>query len=161
MTTAAFRGAGRSAPPTESGGPPGEADLIDRLRADEGWIPELSLVAEINGQVVGHVVGSRASVGDLPAIGLGPLSVEPGLQRSGVGSALMHAVLGAADALGEALVGLLGEPAYYGRFGFLPAATVGVDSPDESWGDYFQVRTLTGHRGHRGRFHYAAPFSAV
>lgn len=161
VTAAAFRAAEHSAPPVEPGGPPGEVNLIDRLREDGGWIPELSLVAETAGRVVGHVVGSRAFVGDVPAIGLGPLSVEPELQRSGIGAALVHAVLGAADALGEPLVGLLGDPAYYGRFGFAPAVAFGVESPDPAWGDYFQVRALTTYRGHSGLFRYAAPFDAV
>jgi putative acetyltransferase len=50
----------------------------------------------------------------------------------------MHAVLGAADALDEPLVGLLGDPAYYRRFGFVSAESVGVAAPDSSWGDSFQ-----------------------
>lgn len=161
VTAAAFRSAAHSAPPTETGGPPGEVDLIDRLRADGGWIPELSLVAEVRGRLVGHVVGSRATIGESPAIGLGPLSVEPELQRSGIGSALMHAVLGAAEARGEAVVGLLGDPDYYVRFGFAPAASVGVVPPDPSWGDYFQIRAFASDDGHRGRFRYAAPFETV
>lgn len=158
VTAAAFRGAEHSAPPAEPGGPPGEVDLIDRIRADEGWLPHLSLVAVLEGRIVGHVVGSRAHLGDVPAIGLGPLSVEPGHQRSGIGSALMHAVLAAADATGEPIVGLLGEPGYYARFGFVPAASVGVEAPDATWGDYFQVRTLFAYGGQRGPFRYAPPF---
>jgi putative acetyltransferase len=73
----------------------------------------------------------------------------------------MHAVLGAADALGEPLVGLLGDPAYYRRFGFVPAQSIGVAAPDSSWGDGFQVRTLTRYEGLTGRFHYAGPFDRL
>jgi putative acetyltransferase len=158
VTAAAFRGAAHSAPPVEPGGDPGEATLVSWLREDAGWLPELSLVAIDEGMVVGHVVCTRAHVDDAPALGLGPLSVRPRLQRSGVGSALMHAVLGAADALDEGLVGLLGDPAYYRRFGFVPAQSVGITAPDPSWGDYFQIRTLSRYNGHTGRFRYAAPF---
>lgn len=161
VTAAAFRGVEHSVPPGEPGGPPVEVDLIDRLRADDGWIPELSLVAESDGVVVGHVLGSRAIVGEVPAIGLGPLSVAPGWQRSGVGAALMHAVLGAAEALDEQLVGLLGDPAYYSRFGFVSAESVGVTAPDAAWGAYFQVRSLSAYRGDTGAFRYAVPFDAV
>ncbi|WP_328593019.1 N-acetyltransferase [Ruania zhangjianzhongii] len=132
--------------------------LLSWLRADVGRIPELSFVAAEDGLVVGHVVASRARVEDRPALGLGPLSVLPHRQRSGIGAALMQAVLGAADALDEPLVGLLGDPAYYRRFGFVPAQTTGITAPDPSWGDYFQVRTLTRYDGQSGRFHYAAPF---
>lgn len=139
--------------------PGGEAGLVDALRADPGWIPALSLVAEVDGVVVGHVVCTRGSVGDAPALGLGPLSVLPAHQRSGVGTALMHTVLGAADALGEPLVILLGDPAYYSRFGFRPASTRGITPPDPDWTPYFQVRTLTACTPDlTGPFTYAAPF---
>jgi putative acetyltransferase len=161
VTAAAFHDAAHSAPPVEATGEPGEATLVSWLRADVGWIPELSMVAVENGVVVGHVVCTRAHVDDRPALALGPVSVLPDRQRSGVGSALMHAVLGAADALDERLVGLVGDPAYYRRFGFVPAESVGVSAPDTSWGDYFQVRTLTQYDGHTGLFRYAAPFGQL
>lgn len=136
-----------------------EPGLVDQLRADAGWLPELSLVAEIGGDVVGHVVCTRGRVGDTPALGLGPLSVRPDHQRAGVGSALMHAVLGAADALGEPLVALLGDPGYYGRFGFRQAEEFGVLPPEAGWGVHFQARPLTWYDpAVRGVFTYAEPF---
>jgi len=158
VTAVAFRGAEHSAPPVEPGGDPGEATLVSWLREDAGWIPELSLVAAEDGLVVGHVIATRAHVGAQPALGLGPLSVLPHRQKAGFGAALMHAVLGAADALDEPLVGLVGDPAYYRRFGFVSAQSVGIAAPDSSWGDYFQVRTLTRYGGQTGRFQYAGPF---
>jgi putative acetyltransferase len=161
VTAAAFRGVAHSAPPVEPGGDPGEATLVSWLRDDAGWIAELSLVAVEDDQVVGHVVATRAHVGAGPALGLGPLSVHPRRQRAGVGTALMHAVLGAADALGEPLVGLLGNPAFYGRFGFVAARLVGMTAPDPAWGDYFQVRTLSRYDGQAGVFRYAAPFDRL
>ncbi|XVV15386.1 GNAT family N-acetyltransferase [Actinoplanes sp. CA-131856] len=161
VTAAAFRGAAYSAPPVEPGGDPGEATLVSWLRDDAGWISELSLVAVEDDQVVGHVLATRAHVEGRPALGLGPLSVHPRRQRAGVGSALMHAVLGAADALGEPLVGLLGDPSYYRRFGFVPAQPVGIASPVPEWGDNFQVRTLSRYDGETGRFRYAAPFDRL
>ncbi len=138
---------------------PGEATLVTWLRADPGWIPGLSLVAERAGEIVGHVVCTRGHVGDRPALGLGSLSVLPAYQRHGVGTALMHAVLDAARDGGESLVALLGDPAYYSRFGFRPAAELGVDSPDPAWGDYFQALALADHP--RGVFRYAAPFDGL
>ncbi|MFI9010300.1 GNAT family N-acetyltransferase [Actinosynnema sp. NPDC053489] len=142
--------------------PRGEVRLVGELRADPGWIPALSLVAEVGGEVVGHVVCTRGAVGDAPALGLGPLSVLPAHQRSGVGKALMHAVLGAADALDEPVVILLGDPRYYSRFGFVPASTYGITPPDPAWEPYFQARALTAHTPDlTGPFRYAAPFSEL
>lgn len=161
VIAAAFRGVAHSAPPLESGGEPGEATLVSWLRADVGWVPELSMVAVDGGVVVGHVICTRAQVDDQPALGLGPVSVLPERQKSGIGSALMHAVLSAANALDECLVGLLGDPAYYSRFGFVPAESVGVSAPDASWGSYFQVCTLTQYDGQTGLFRYAAPFDRL
>ena len=85
VVVAAFSGAEHSAPPIEPGGDPGEATLVSWLRQDSGWIGALSLVAEEGGAVVGHVVASRAYVGDAPALGLGPVSVLPDRQGNGVG----------------------------------------------------------------------------
>jgi putative acetyltransferase len=142
---------------------PVEARLVDELRADPGWLPALSLVAvDPDGALAGHVVVTRGRVGTTPALGLGPLSVRPDRQRRGVGSALMHAVLGAADALDEPLVALLGNPAYYHRFGFRPSTDHGVDPPVAEWQKYFQVRTLSAHDPSlRGTFAYAEPFDRV
>jgi putative acetyltransferase len=88
--------------------------------------------------------------------------VLPKRQGDGVGSALMHAVLGAADALGEPFVVLLGNPSYYRRFGFVAAADHGIAAPNPSWGEYFQVRTLSAWDDSlRGTFTYAPPFDEV
>lgn len=161
VTAAAFRGAPFSAPPVEPGGDPGEAVLVGWLREDRAWIPELSLVAVEDDRVVGHVLATEAHVGQVPALGLGPVSVHPDRQRSGTGSALMHALIGAADALGYPMIGLVGDPAFYGRFGFVPASGLGIDAPDASWGDFFQVRILAAFDGATGMFRYADPFGRL
>jgi putative acetyltransferase len=151
VTTRAFDGM-----PYSSGSEP---RLVDALRSDRGWIAALSLVAEVDCVVVGHVVCTRATLSGRTCLGLGPLSVDPAWQRLGVGSALMHAVLGAADALGEPLVVLLGNPAYYHRFGFKLASEYGIDPPVAQWASHFQARTLSTYRADlRGSFEYAAPF---
>jgi putative acetyltransferase len=139
-----------------------EARLHDELLDEGDVVPELSLVAIAGDELVGHVVSSRASVDAHAVVGLGPIGVLPDRQRAGVGLALMHASLAAADALGYPLVGLLGSPDYYGRFGFVSAASVGVEPPDPAWGDFFQVRTLAAYTADvSGRFRYAPAFDRL
>ena len=143
-------------------GDPAEVGLVRALRADPGWVPALSLVAlDGAGTVVGHVVATEGRLGDATAVGIGPLGVRRDVQGRRVGHALMHAVLAAADALDYPLAAVLGDPAYYSRFGFVPAVDLGVTAPDPAWGRHFQARPLATHRGHRGAFVYAAPFGAL
>ena len=121
-----------------------------------------SLVADAGGDVIGHVLCTRGHVGAMPVLALGPLSVRPDRQRSGVGSAFMHAVLGAADALDEPLVALLGSTAYYPRFGFRPGSEYEITPAVPEWVTDFQVRTLTACRGEmRGPFTYPEPFDRL
>lgn len=139
-----------------------EANLVVALRASDAWLPPLSLVAEANGQLVGHVVCTRAHLAGTPALGLGPLGVPPAHQKSGVGSALMHAVLGAADALDEPVVVLLGHTDYYPKFGFEPATRYGIEPPVKEWGAHFQARPLSTYdSAMRGPFVYAQPFNEL
>lgn len=165
LTAAAFTGVAHSAPPVEPDGVPGEATLVGWLRADAGWVPELSLVAQHHAsgrELLGHAVATRGRMAGRPVLGLGPVSVHPDHQGRGVGSALLHALLGAADALGEPAVVLLGDPAFYGRFGFVPAHELGISAPDPTWGAAFQARALSAWRAeYAGEFRYAAPFDRL
>lgn len=127
---------------------------------DGPWLlPRLSLVADAGGDVVGHVIATRAHVGDGDALGVGPVGVTPARHGRGVGSALVNALLGAAQALDETVLVLLGDPRFYGRFGFVPAADIGIDSPDPAWGAHFQALAFTEDHP-RGPFRYAPPFEA-
>ena len=154
VTSAAFAAPG--------GEEPVETRLLRALRRDPRWIPALSMVALGEEDVVGHVVCTRGHVGDVDALGLGPISVLPAWQGRGVGTALMHAIIGAADAAGEPLIALLGDPGFYGRFGFVAASRLGIEAPDPAWGGHFQARALTDcPPGVAGMFTYAAPFADV
>jgi putative acetyltransferase len=128
-----------------------ETELVDALRAAGDHVPELCLVAP-----GGHVMVSRADVEGREVLALGPIAVEPARQRQGIGSALMRAVIERAAAY--PLIGLLGHPGFYPRFGFRPGRTLGITS-DYTDGDEWMVLPLGGYDpGIRGRFRYAPAF---
>ena len=137
-----------------------EARLVRMLRDDSAC--ELSYVAEVDGRPGGHVMLSRMQVaGDgrtYRAVGLGPVAVLPEHQRRGIGSALISKVLQAAEAQGEELVFVLGDPDYYDRFGFSAQAAAPFDSPYA--GPHFMAKAFvpvsTG-----GTAAYAAAFSSL
>ena len=141
---------------------PPEVALFDALVEADDVIPQLSLVAVRDGDLVGHVVCSRATVEARTVAALGPIAVDPRYQLEGAGMAMMHAVLSSADALDVPLVGLLGSPEYYSRFGFALAETLGIESPYPELSHLFQVRTLAGYDSSiTGRFRYAPAFDLV
>lgn len=142
---------------------PVEAKLLGELFASREYLPELSLVAEsAKGEILGHVISTRGWIGQTPALGLGPIGVSPAHQGRGIGSALVRGTIDVAEALGEPAIVLLGSSDYYPRFGFVPADSLGIISPDPSWGSHFMALPLTGfHSGIRGHFRYAAPFNEL
>ena len=109
-------------------GQPDEARLVERLRGDGDVLFEL--VAEDEGEVTGHILFSRlfADRTELFAA-LAPLAVRPGLQRAGVGKALVRAALEQAREFGAHGVLVLGHPAYYPKFGFAAETAAQVKCP--------------------------------
>lgn len=113
-----------------------EQFIVDALR--KAGALAISLVAEQKGEVLGHVALSPVSVSDGSAgwYGLGPISVKPELQRQGIGTLLMQTALRLLQERGAAGCVLVGDPAYYSRFGFKPDASLVLPNvPPE----YFQV----------------------
>jgi putative acetyltransferase len=109
-----------------------EARIVEAIRRSDAFVAELSLVAELEGAVVGHVILSYVQLGDdsRRVLELGPMSVAPERQRNGIGSALVEEALRRADERGEPLVLVLGHPTYYPRFGFRPASELGIAPPE-------------------------------
>ncbi len=123
---------------------PEEATLVDRLRTSAA--PIVSLVAEIQGQVIGHILFSPVSVetgrGDKLCLGLGPMAVLPQFQNLGVGSELVERGLERCRVLGASAVFVLGHPDYYPRFGFKSAAPYGFRYKKERFDPFFFVIEL-------------------
>ena len=121
-----------------------EARLVDRLRTAAH--PVISLVALVDNTVAGHILFSPVSIeasGQAQLImGLGPLSVRPEFQGCGIGRDLVATGLERCRRIAAAAVVVLGEPGYYGRFGFIPASTFGLDSEYDVPNHYFMALEL-------------------
>jgi putative acetyltransferase len=143
---------------------PLEATIVDALR-DQAQ-PLVSLIAEDNGAIVGHIMFSPVSLSGHPALGimgLAPMAVAPAHQRKGIGSALVRAGLDQCRQLGFGAVVVLGHPVYYPRFGFSSSARFGIgceyEVPEEA---FMVVELLAGVlRGASGTAKYHAAFSDV
>jgi putative acetyltransferase len=139
-----------------------EARLVEAIRASEEFVPALTLVAEDEGRIVGHVMYSYSTLEGAATrlLQLSPLSVVPDRQGKGIGGRLTRESLRLADERGEPLVLVLGHPTYYPRFGFRPASTLGLLAPNPEWPDeaFMAVPLSAYDPALRGRVTFAAPF---
>ncbi|MFD0675574.1 MULTISPECIES: GNAT family N-acetyltransferase [unclassified Paenibacillus] len=112
-----------------------ESKLIEQIRLSEQFIPELSIVAEADKQIIGHILLSRAKVVDqvndqlkeYDVIVLAPIAVSPDYQKQGVGTQLMMEGMKRTKQLNYSIILLIGHPAYYPKFGFKPARNYGIE----------------------------------
>lgn len=141
-----------------------EAKLVDALR--ERAQPVISLVAEHEQKIIGHIMFSPVSLtgqSNAKIMGLAPMAVAPERQRSGVGSALVQAGLDHCKRLGFGAVVVLGHPEFYPRFGFVPSTRFGITSeynaPEEA---FMALELRPGYlHGTPGTIRYHAVFAAV
>lgn len=117
---------------------------MNRLRKSEAFIPELSLVAEIDGKIVGQVLFSKIKVGDTVQVALAPVSVLPEYQGKGIGGMLIKEGHSIAKNLGYEFSILLGHPTYYPKFGYLPASGFGIKAPFDVPDEAFMAINLKG-----------------
>lgn len=121
-----------------------EQNLVTRLRKSTAFIPELSLVAEINNRIVGHIMFTKLKVGTTIQLALAPLAVLPAYQKLGIGGKLIAAGHKIAKQLGYDYSILIGHPTYYPRFGYVNAAHFAIKAPFELPEDVFMAFDLKG-----------------
>lgn len=142
----------------------GEARLVDLLRANGKAL--LSLVAMENGEVLGHILFSAVSLAGVSSepvgMGLAPVAVVPQRQKQGIGSQLILAGLEQVKTLGCAYIVVLGDPAYYTRFGFTPASNFNLENEYGVEDEFMALELQPGAlMGSRGLCQYASEFSEV
>ena len=139
-----------------------EAHLVGVLRNQDAVL--VSMVAELGGIVVGHVVFTRAHIawGDAEqaVAALGPMAVSPAYQRQGIGGQIISSGLAACRSRGETVVVVLGHPTYYCKFGFAPGGRYGLRSEFGGPPEAFMVLPFTGDAltGSAGLVKYHAAF---
>ncbi len=140
--------------PHSDGSEPG---IVDGLRADRAL--SVALVAEVDRRVGGYVATSPVRIAGRASSwhGLGPVAVEPALQRRGLGGALVQAALAQLRAAGAGGCVVLGEPAYYGRFGFAPLPGLVYPGPPA---EYFMALAF-GDTVVQGEVSYHAAFGGA
>jgi putative acetyltransferase len=148
-------------------GQPKEGQLVKNLRKNKQFIPQLSLVAILDNELVGHILFFPIKIiskeREFDSAALAPIAVLPKHQRSGVGSALVNH--GLAECRNERFQSLivLGHPDYYPRFGFKPASRWNISAPFDVPDEAFMALELTENRlkNVQGVVHYPEEFNAV
>lgn len=118
--------------------------LVERLRKSESFIPELSLVAEYNKKIIGHILFTEVKVGNTTQLALAPLTVLTDFQRRGIGKTLIKEAHRIAKNIGYEYSILLGYMSYYPRFGYIPAIKFGIQCPFDVPSEFFMALNLQG-----------------
>ena len=141
-----------------------ESKLVDKLRETRAYIPELSLVAEKNNILVGHIMFSHIHIiggKEWPSLALAPMAVLPAYQGKGIGSALLEEGIKRARAMGFPSIVVLGHKDYYPKFGFSKASHWGVKCPFEVPDESFMAMELypAALEGKSGTVQYSSAFA--
>ena len=122
--------------------------VVHVLRRDPAFVPQLDLVMERGGELIGHVMYMRAGITandgrEIPMMTFGPISIRPDLQRQGLGRRLLEESMARAGALGAGVLCIEGSIEFYGRSGFVAAGTRGIRCEgEEESSPYFLLKEL-------------------
>ena len=145
-----------------------ESRLVDLLRTDDCFIPELSLVALMNKQIIGHIIFTKIVIKgeegtETSSLALAPMAVLPAHQKSGIGGKLIRAGLATAKELGHQSVIVMGHKDYHPKFGFVPAERWKIGTHYEVPSEYFMaIELIPGALSDaKGIVEYSPPFSQL
>ena len=119
-----------------------EQHLVARLRGSRAFVPELALVADRGESLAGYALFTEIRVGNATLLCLAPLAVHPDCQKKGIGSKLIRAGEIVAREMGYRGISILGDSAYYGGFGYVPASRYGILPPFETEDRFFMAKEL-------------------
>lgn len=146
---------------------PKEAQVVAAVRNSPHYRPDWSLVAQLDGQVAGHILFSYVGLQDpsgtmRPVVVLAPLAIHPQFQNRGLGKALVQEGLKRIEAAGEGLVLVRGHAHYYPQFGFRPSHELAIWPPFAIEPSEYMAKPLAAyHPSLRGTVRYPAAFAAV
>jgi predicted N-acetyltransferase YhbS len=144
-----------------------EGILIEKLRENSSFIKELSLIAELDGKIIGHIlffpIWIREGQNEYQSLALAPMSVIPEYQKKGIGSQLIFKGLETSRDLGFKSVIVLGHEFYYPKFGFAPASQWAIKAPFDVPDEVFMALELVpdGLKGISGKVQYPKEFEEV
>ena len=121
--------------------------VLHTFRTDPAFIPELNLVMELNGKIIGHVMYVRSAINhddgqEIPIMTFGPISIAPEYKRQGYGKKLLEYSMEKAREMGAGALAITGNINFYGKSGFVVSKTRGIRYEDDPDADYFLIAEL-------------------
>ena len=121
--------------------------VLHTFRCDPAFVPELDLVMERDGKIIGHIMYVHSAIRtddgrEVPIMTFGPISIAPALQRKGYGKLLLDHSMEKARAMGTGALAITGNIDFYGKSGFVVSKTRGIRYEDDPEADYFLIAEL-------------------
>lgn len=121
--------------------------VLHTFRTDPAFVPELDLVMELNGEIIGHVMYVRSAIQtddgrEVPIMTFGPISIAPTYQHHGLGKQLLDLSMEKAREMGAGALAITGNIDFYSKSGFVVSKTLGIRYADDPEADYFLIAEL-------------------